>query len=147
MNYGSISEVGEHGWVALMSETDSPGNSRAAIWLFWVKNGCSLETAQLPLHSISQSWWSQSHVCQKLASLNILTAYMWNTSCCCGIPSRKPFYLSAVTVQYKTIHNLMRNTCQLVKMNILSFYQPIRESIRKVVSFANLWCNIFKAFS
>ncbi len=43
--------------------------------------------------------------------------------------------------------NPMRSTCQLVKWNILSFIEPIRESVRKVVSCASLWGTVVKALS
>ena len=41
--------------------------------------------------------------------------------------------------------NPMRATCQLVKINSSLFIGPIRGSVWKL-SFAKLWCNIFKAF-
>ena len=39
---------------------------------------------------------------------------------------------------------LKRSTCRLVKMNALSLTERIRVCVRKIVSHASLWCNIFK---
>ena len=68
-----------------------------------------------PTLSISQvqSWRSQSHVWRKLASLNILRAYLWKTYCCYGMLSRK-------TLIYKqhmhfNLKNIYGNLVSLIK--------------------------------
>ena len=41
----------------------------------------------------------------------------------------------------------IRTTSLLVNRDIYLFIKPISKALRKVVSYASLWCNIFKALS
>ena len=43
--------------------------------------------------------------------------------------------------------NPVRTTGWLDKMNSPSFIEPIREGVRKIVSYTSLWCNLVKALS